>query len=658
MHAFAQLTISYPLPQLVIQRNQHNTAPLSIAGTFSVPVDRIEARLVPINSSTSRPTDWKVVQQTPRNGLYQGTITAPSGLFQLEVRGIRTNKTVSQATVSRVGIGEVFLIAGQSNAMGLPKLGAKGASDRVVSFNAWNRFWNKNNVLESSDKPFPVPMFSQLEANNLIFPTGETAWCWGELGDQIADRYHVPVAFFNVAIPATVAENWSATANGIPAKNIFNSTYWPFLQPYTNLRNALQYYHSSFGIRAILWHHGESDAVPLHTTKDDYCRLVQELIDHSRADFAADLTWVISRCSITPAGPVPNQAIRAAQDSLINRADNNVWAGPDTDTIQSPRPEHGHFENIPNGVQGVSVFARSWNNSLTDSFFDRSKPQQPRQFIQTGLVPTELSAGETLRVPFATIGFESSPDVSVQLLNDRGWYVMEVGQGQGFGPVEVHLPDTLSAGTYRLRVVAINPAMIVGNPTPAFRVTTPGKSGRFFVDQQTEQDSAFSYVYWLTTHEPSGSRFFVERQERSGSFQTIGQVEGIVDGQFSHLYSFAEPLDQSGSRIYRVRLELPDGSVQYSTPLILAVPDEALPQPLVYPNPSDGTSFTVQLPRSGTWTLSLTDLNGRMVWHQTHEVRADQPQTVWLPMGLADGLYILQCQWNNQRHSQRLLIRH
>jgi len=643
---------------MVVQRNQQNSAPLFIAGTFTVPVDRVEARLVPITSSTSRPTDWIEVQNAPRNGLYQGSITAPAGLFRLEVRGVRANSPVSQATVSRVGIGEVFLIAGQSNAMGLPNLGAKGASDRVVSFNAWNRFWNKNDVLESSDKPFPAPVFSQLDATNLIFPTGETAWCWGELGDRIADRFHVPVAFFNVAIPATVADNWSATARGMPAKNIFNSTYWPFLQPYTNLRNALQYYHSTFGIRAVLWHHGESDAVPLHTTKDNYCRSVQELIDYSRADFATGLTWVISRCSITPAGPSPDQAIRAAQDSLINKPNNNVWAGPDTDTIQSPRPAHGHFENVPNGVQGLSIFAGAWNNSLSDTFFSRSQPQQPHQFVQTGLVPTEITAGQTLRVPFASTGFETSPTVSVQLLNERGWYVTDVGHGQGFNPVEVKLPDTLSAGTYRLRVVATSPAILAGNPSAPFRVLGAGKSMRYFVDQQMEQDSALSRVHWLTTHEPAGSRFFVERQEQSGSFQTIGRVEATIDGQLSHLYSFAEPLAESGSRIYRIRLELPDGSVQYSTPLVLATPDELLPKPLVFPNPSDGTSLTVQLPRSGTWTLMLTDANGRTVWQQAPEVRADQPQIVSLPPGLADGLYILYCQWNNQRYSQRLLIRH
>ena len=332
--AVAQLSITYPFSRMVVQRNHENTAPLYISGTFSIPVDRIEARLVPTTSIVTRlSVDWTTLQDQPRNGFFQGSITAPAGLFRLEVRGIRNDQTVSNAAVSAVGVGEVFVIAGQSNAMGLPNLGAKGASERVVAFDAWNRFWNKDSALESSDKPFPTPAFSTMSATSLVFPTGETAWYWGELGDHIADRYNVPVAFFNVAIPATVAENWSNTANGIPAKNIFNSTIWPFLQPYSNLRNTLQYYNTQFGIRAVLWHHGESDAVPLRTSTDTYRQDIQQLIDRSRADFGRNMAWVVARCSITPAGPTPSAAIIQAQIDLATTPNNNVWEGPYTEPV-------------------------------------------------------------------------------------------------------------------------------------------------------------------------------------------------------------------------------------------------------------------------------------------------------------------------------------
>ena len=652
----AQLTITYPISRMVVQRNHENTALLYVAGRFSTPVDRFEARLVPASTASRVYVDWTVLQEQPKNGFFQGSITAPAGMFRLEVRGIRDGKTVSNAGVSAVGVGEVFVVAGQSNAMGLPNLGAKGASDRVVAFNAWNRFWNKDDALESSDKPFPTPAFSTLSATSLVFPTGETAWCWGELGDYIADRYGVPVAFFNVAIPATVAQNWSNSAKGIPARNIFNSTIWPFLQPYSNLRNTLQYYNSQFGIRAVLWHHGESDAVPLYTPMETYRQDIQYLIDRSRLDFGRNITWVIARSSITPAGPKPSADIIQAQTLLAKTPDNNVWQGPNTDTIQSPRPAHGHFENIPTGLQGISAYATAWKANLTDQFFQDSQPHQPQQFIQTSLVPSQIPAGTRLNVPYEAIGFSTKPDVAVQLLNEKGWFVAEVGRAKGnTGSVRIYLPDTLGRGQYHLRVVATSP-VLMGAPSLSFQVTAPNQPLNPFLDVQVEQDETTTHVHWLTAQEPAGSRFFVERRDGSGMYQSVGMVNAATDGQLSHLYSFIDPVKSVDPNSYRIRLEQPDGLTLFSHKLILASANDPLPQPVIYPNPSNGTNLTLNLPRAGQWNLTLTNIGGQTVWQQRVTAAANQAITVPLATGLSTGLYRLQLQNADQYFTKQLLI--
>lgn len=653
----AQLAITYPIPRMVVQRNQSNTATLYVAGTFSIPIDRIETRLVPTTIANRVSVDWTLLEDQPKNGFYQGSIVAPAGLFRLEVRGIRDEKTISSAFISTVGIGEVFVVAGQSNAMGLPNLGAKGASDRVVSFNAWNRFWNKNDALESSDKPFPTPTFSTLSATSLVYPTGETAWCWGELGDYIADRYSVPVAFFNVAIPATVAENWSNTAGGLPAKNIFNSTIWPFLQPYSNLRNTLQYYNSQFGIRAILWHHGESDAVPLKTPMEAYKQDIQYLIDRSREDFGRNMTWVVARSSISPAGPVPSSEIIQAQNSLIKTPNNNVWEGPNTDSIQSPRPAHGHFENILNSIQGISEYAASWKKQLNDKFFKESAPHQPQQFLRTGLIPSEIPAGTTFSVPYTLSGFSTKPDVSIQLLNGKGLFVAEIGRDKGNYAARVYLPDTLSKGQYFLRVVATNPFMTGAQSTP-FQVTAPNSLINPFLDVQIEQGETTTSVHWLTAQEPAGSRFFIERRDNSGTYQSIGTTMAATDNQLSHLYSFIDLIKHTDEDSYRIRLEQPNGLVQFSKKIVLASKDESLFQPAVYPNPSDGTNLTVSLPRSGQWNFLLTNMNGQIVWQQSNiAISATHTTTISLTSGLATGLYILQLQNADQYYTKQLLIR-
>lgn len=651
----AQLTITYPIPRMVIQRNQSNTASIYVTGMFSIPVDRIETRLVPTSMANRVDVDWVVLHDQPKNGTFKGSVTAPAGLFRLEVRGIRNGQTVSSASVPGVGVGEVFVVAGQSNAMGLPNLGAKGASERVVVFNAWNRFWNKNDALESSDKPFPTPTFSTLTATSLVYPTGETAWCWGELGDYIADRYNVPVAFFNVAIPATVAENWSNSAKGIPAKNIFNSTIWPFLQPYSNLRNTLQYYNSQFGIRAILWHHGESDAVPLHTPTETYRQDIQYLIDNSRTDFGRNVTWVVARSSITPAGPLPSSEIIQAQLLLAKTPNNNVWEGPDTDSIQSPRPSHGHFENISNGIQGISEFANAWKKNLTDRFFKESQPQQPQQFIQTGLMPAEIPAGTTLSVPYETFGFINKPNIAVQLFNEKGLFVAEIGRDKGNSSARVYLPDTLSQGNYYLRTIATNPVLAGAQSLP-FKIVSRNLTPNPFVDVQIERNETVTTVHWLTAQEPTDSRFTLERRDSTGIYQPIGTLVAATDGQLSHLYSFVDPIKTSSEKSYRIRLEQPDGRIQYSHQLVLATSNEPLPQPVVYPNPSDGTVINLSLPRSGQWDLTLISLNGQTVWQKRITTSANQATTVPLVSGLPSGLYRLQLQNADQFFAKQFLI--
>lgn len=651
--ALAQLSVVYPHPRMVVQRGTDNTAPLYIAGTFSRPVDRIEARLVAVLPDGTT-TDWQTVTDRPRQGVFQGSLTATGGWYRLDVRGLRQGTVISQASVERVGIGEVFLVAGQSNAMGVPNRGAKSGSERVVSINASNKYLSSSNVTIAADQPFPVPVFSTLQATSLVFPTGETAWCWGELGDALADRYHVPVAFFNAGFPATIAENWSRTAQGQPATNIFTGLVWPNRQPYANVRNTLQYYHSQFGIRAVLWHHGESDAVPNNTPLADYQRDIQALIDRSRLDFGQTMPWVVARCSITPAGPTASTAIIGAQNRLIQTPGNNVWAGPATDSIQSPRPPDGHFQNIPGGKQGLSAFAQSWVGSLTDAFYATARPVLPQQFLRTGLLPAQIPVGRDVAVPFGQIGFPGLPDVRVQLLSSTGTFVTELAQMPN-NPVRVRLPDTLRTGLYQLRVVSRSP-VLPGVPSALFRVVDASQPLNPMLDIQTERDSASTRVHWLSAQEPVGSRFVLERQTDDGPFELAGTVSAVDDGQLHHLYTFTDSPAPTGLYTYRIRLEAPDGSVVFSPGAVITGVEELTAAPAIFPNPSDGSALSLQLPRPGFWTVTVVDAVGRVASQQTVSASTTDPVSLSLPPALAAGVYLIQFRNHDQVHTRRLVI--
>lgn len=654
LSASAQLSVVYPHPHLVIQRGINNSASLFVAGTFSLPIDRVEARLVAEQPDFGVTTDWQLLTNSPQQGIFQGTLLAKGGWYRLDVRGLRNGQLISQTTVDRVGVGEVFLVAGQSNAMGVPNKGAKGASERVVSINASNKYLNSNDVTVSADQPFPMPVFATLTATNLVFPTGETAWCWGEFGNAIARRYGVPVAFFNVGFPGTIAQNWSESAQGQPTTNIFTSIPWPNLQPYANLRNSLHYYHSQLGIRAVLWHHGESDAVPYRTPLADYQRHVQTLIDHSRVDLGQNMAWVVARCSISPAGPISSTAILGAQNRLINTPGNNVWAGPDTDSIQLPRPPDGHFENFTNGEQGLSEFAQSWSQSLTDAFFANATPIQPRQFLRTGLLPAQIPVGSFYKVAYSQIGFSDSPTVRLQLLTEAGVFVMEPTQTQTGNVVQFRLPDTLRTGLYRLRVVGQSPKL-AGAPSAIVQVVAASQPLNPLLDIQTERDSTSMRIYWLSAQESAGSTFVIERRTSDTPFVAIGTVSASTDGGLHHLYTFTDTKPVSGTATYRIQYKSPTGIAFSAQSIITGL--ENLPSHLsLYPNPNTGPALSIRLPANGQWQATFINQRGQVVGQQTVLAFGNKAVTVSLTPTLPAGEYLVQLRCADQLLTGRLLI--
>ena len=113
---------------------------------------------------------------------------------------------MSLSAVDRVGVGEVFLVAGQSNVTGgdgLPN-GPSATDDRVSSVNFQNLNPNNNTIPPYSNVQLPCPEFVHLDDFVKTAPFGNYAWCWGIFGDLITQRLNVPVLIFNAG--------WSGTS--------------------------------------------------------------------------------------------------------------------------------------------------------------------------------------------------------------------------------------------------------------------------------------------------------------------------------------------------------------------------------------------------------------------------------------------------------------
>lgn len=490
--AVAQLQISHPMPRLVVQRGADGNGRLYLSGRLTGTIDRVEAQLTPIAAGQGTATDWQVVQTNPANGLFLGFVTGTGGWYVLTVRTIAGGTVTAQTAVQPVGIGEVFITAGQSNSRGLGSgdndLGT--ATDRVNAIDSTNHSYPPGaQALVSSGDPSPVPVFKPLTAGRRVFPMAESSWCWGELGDYIVNRFNVPVAFYVAGWDGSTIENWINTANGIPACNrYFCVENWPNLQPYTNLKNILNYYASVAGARTILWQQGEAEFGDAGSGSiPDYRNRLTALVQKSRQDFGGrNLTWVVARASFD--GSVSRPDVINAQNQVILTAGLNVYPGPDNDNFTNrnagtndvhfrnasrPSPHPRYYQN-PGDIpveMGLSRLANSWNNRLDANFFQNAQPITPTQFAATGTVASILAPGATVDVPFSTLGaFNGDNQWQVQLLDSLGQYKAVLGSGPT-SPIRVTLPGSYTSGSYQIRVVASSPGL-PAVPSNRFRVST------------------------------------------------------------------------------------------------------------------------------------------------------------------------------------------
>ena len=375
--SFSQITIDLPLSRSVFQRDNKNTSTIYVSGNYNEALvggipQKIEARLVPIKQGEGITTDWILITDKPENGTFVGSLTGTGGWYQLQVRVWRNGGLVAQSSVDKVGIGEVFLIAGQSNAEGKRGFGEKSSTDDRVNCFDYQK-------IDFLDEIPPFKSFSHLETSSSIAPRGEGgAWCWGELGDFLVKRLNVPVMFFNVAYGGTSIENWYSSSIGLATTHPFFKYTFPRDTPYSYMRITLQYYLSQMGMRAVLWCQGEAEA-DLKTTEDYYAVNLKKVIDKSRFDSGKKISWVVARTSLMNVNQTYSAAIKA-QNRVINPSD-YIFEGPYTDSVQVPRFEGVHFQK-----SGISDLAKAWDKKLNDNFFSQSIP-----FLPASVLPLKAS---------------------------------------------------------------------------------------------------------------------------------------------------------------------------------------------------------------------------------------------------------------------------
>ncbi len=402
----SQISITYPVVRQIFQRDLNNQAVVTITGSYSLPIDTVQVRFIPVKSGQGTSIDWTVIKSSPLGGLFKGTVTVKGGWYIMEVRGMLNGKIVGNITsLERVGVGEVFVIAGQSNAGGSGNLEANetaASDDRVncANFISPRTYFASYPALHADVSQFAITIFSRLTKGSAIAPTGLGPYYWGKVGDALVAKLNVPVMFFNTAWGGSSLKTWRESAENPKVSlpfEYFDNPY-PAGYPYANLNAVLRYYGINLGVRAVLWMEGETHNAfnlaaiagkkPLPTTTESYLSDLTRLIKKSRQDLGTNkLTWVVARTSYssfagltncTSSGPSP-EIVAAQNKAIADPSLSPILPGPESDRIQTSRlgerSDCIHFTG-----SGLDDIANAWFKVFTDKnsdnkdFFDIVEP--------------------------------------------------------------------------------------------------------------------------------------------------------------------------------------------------------------------------------------------------------------------------------------------
>jgi hypothetical protein len=364
------LILTSPLDYQVVQRSTPTDGKLIIAGAVVVESknellpDKLEVMATGKSSAGDLPTKWQSLPGDSRVAAFRGELKLPAGgWYRLELRAFRQGVLVATGLVEHVGIGEIFVIAGQSNSANYGEEKQATQTGMVAAFDGteWQLAKDPEPGAGGKKGSF-MPLF----------------------GDAMAEHFHVPIGLVAMGIGSTSVREW--LQGGTPltrlpplTRNVVTTGdgQWEvsgtIYATFTGRMKSL----GTNGFRAVLWHQGESDARQADAERtlpgDLYRQYLERLIRESRQFIGWDAPWFVAQVSYHNPGDMASPDIRAAQQAVCD--DGLALPGPDTDTLTGDMREN-NGKGIHMSAKGLKAHAELW--------FKKVSPWLERQLGESG----------------------------------------------------------------------------------------------------------------------------------------------------------------------------------------------------------------------------------------------------------------------------------
>ncbi len=379
----SQPIIVSPTTRQIVQRDSNNLGAVTISGSFPLSIpDSIEARAVVMTgpTDTGNTTDWQTITNSLTSTTFSGTLTniPAGGWYQIEIRGILNNTPSPIATIEKIGVGDIFIVAGEMNSANSSSSTVPVLDDRVSARTSFS-----NSSWEKLEDPTPLSF-------------GADGSVWSRFSNSYTSTTNLPLGIVSAGSGSATVDQW------LPTDTHYDTRLLPSIQSFP-----------PNGFRAILWHQGESDALN-NTPTNVYSSHLITIIEQSRQDSGWQIPWYVAEASWVPtASHTSQEAIVAAQrlaihndplvffsestddlhfdgndvfftpDNLLNRANQLITILEGTPSLG---PVNGHFEqNRTPGVSGITPLADGSAALIDASSDDALRPLGWRVLSSDGL---------------------------------------------------------------------------------------------------------------------------------------------------------------------------------------------------------------------------------------------------------------------------------
>jgi Carbohydrate esterase, sialic acid-specific acetylesterase len=323
--------ITDPMTRQVVQRRDDNIGNILFIGTCSGNIDGFQAMSSLPFGMTGTTVAWTpLIDVAILEGHFIGIFRQPAGgFYNLQIRPTFQGQVGQAVNVSTVGVGEVFITAGQSNTTNfgtptgfLPSLLVScfdDGSGRGIDPTYPGAFWRWGYD--------PQPAIDMSNMGSV----------WPTMATNLSNVLGVPVGLYAAGFGGTSIEDWT------PGYVLPATLVTPELVLFDRLTNAIEYFSGRGGFRAILWQQGETDYYE-QTSELVYGADLRFIIDQSRAVTGVPVKWMVAQASTCLTNNLGERLqIEAAQASVVDY--NLTFPGPNSDSIGLPL--RIYYEGIP-----------------------------------------------------------------------------------------------------------------------------------------------------------------------------------------------------------------------------------------------------------------------------------------------------------------------